>query len=454
MYLQSKDQAPYRITKRPLVRRIRKVSLASLMALAPSLVGSPLAILDCSDWDSLLSPPSLPSPSPEPHQETPTIFTIPEIVHRILSYVDTDTVVPQEGMAVSKRPLLIGHACLIRQNEAKAHQWLRHQPTTTVPASLSRNLSQFILVNKLWCNVAKAIIGERVLFANERNWHQLTSQPHCHRHLNRPRLIVLHKLIHSRQHLIDLLIGADWSRLQWLEFYMCPKLLPPVEMLGPQVTKIVITGSKVVDDLFLEVVARKCPNLRELDLRACDLVSDAGIYQIARNCSHLHVLNLGRKHKGHLITDSSIGVVARHCRSLHTLGVAGCDITDKLVWELAAHRSDRLQRLSLNNCRLITDNSVPLILSRPHPSLFQHLAVLELGNTSLSNWRPVIEFRRRQEYKGIAMVVEMCERLRNHYHDQEMEMDKVISQRMFSDILHWANDPNDGDMPFHSLLKH
>lgn len=455
--------AGFRVTKRPLVKRHRRVDLAA------SLVRSPLVCDVSSDDLSLDSPPSSPYDPSEPaffdvvplidsqcHSPALRLFDVAEIVHRIFQYVDNDTVVPQEGCVVRRRPLSFDHAMLIHnQLTLKAVRVLRHNPTTAIGIEASSlALANCMLVNRLWCAIAKSVIGERVLFANEKNYHRLTSQPFPARHLNRPRQVVLHKLVHARQPLIELIKDADYLRLAWLELYMCPKLAPPPEMLGALLRKIVITGSKSIDDQFLQLVGHRCPQLHTLDLRACELISDSGVYHVATGCRQLRTLNLGRKHKGHLITDSSISAIARHCRHLVTVGLAGCHITDKLVWELAAHCSDSLQRLLLNNCRLLTDHLVPHILLRSHPALFHQLTVLEVSNTNLSHWRPVIEFKRRQEYRGVPMVVHLCRELEQQFRATEMEMDKVISQRMFSDILHWANDPNDGDMPYHSLLKH
>ncbi|CAN3376497.1 antagonist of mitotic exit network protein 1 [Diutina rugosa] len=455
----------YRVAKRPSIRRHRRTDSAASLVRSPSVCD-----VSSDDSTSLDSPPSTPYDPQEPayfdaRPTTPQTIPaavrlgdVPEIVHRIFQYVDHATVVPEEGCVVRRRPLSFDHAMLIHQSTQKAVSVLKHSPTTSagleVSASSAQALANCMMVNRLWCSIAKAVIGERVLFANERNWHRLTAQPQPYRHLNRPKQVVLHKLVHARQPSIESIKHADYSRLTWLELYMCPKLAPPVEMLVASLEKIVITGSKTVDDHFLQMVGRRCPNLRTLDLRACELISDSGVYHVATGCRQLRTLNLGRKHKGHLITDTSISAVARHCRHLATVGLAGCHITDHSVWELAAHCSDSLQRLSLNNCRLLTDHSVPHILSRPHPSFFQHLTVLELSHTNLSHWRPVIEFKRRQQYKGLAMVVHVDQALEHQWRATEMEMDKVISQRMFSDILHWANDPDDGDMPYHTLLKH
>ncbi|CAN3356596.1 antagonist of mitotic exit network protein 1 [Diutina catenulata] len=391
----------------------------------------------------------------EPGNNQPhAIFGIPEIVHNILQFVDCDTRIPSEGTPIRRRPLSFKHAMMIHGNNRQKARAAISVPRTTTFTAQPPVLYNCLLVNQLWHQVAKSIVATRVLFANERHWHSWASQPSAARHFRRPRQLVLHKLLHAKQPSIEQLSGVDFSQLEWLELYMCPKLAPLPQMLSPSVRKIVITGSKVVDDSFLAAVAQSCPNLQVLDLRACELISDAGLYQVARRCRRLHTVNLGRKQKGHLITDSSVSVLAQSCRWLRTVGLAGCHISDRSVWELAAHCSESLRRLSLNNCPNLTNNSVPLILTRPN-SYFHQLSVLELGhNPQITQWRPVIEFRRRQEYRGIAMVVELCETLQRAYQLTESEMDKVISERMFSDILHWANDPNDGDAPWQALAKH
>lgn len=356
---------------------------------------------------------------------TTSLFDIPEIVHRIVTFVDEqNNHLPQESQ----------------------------KQLTKVPQS---SLFNCLLVNKLFHQVTSEIISQKFYFDNESTFANYISSESSIQF--KPKVFILHKLFRTKQSAIDKLVDKmDFSNLNWLELYMCPKLAPVAPFLGHKLTKLIITGSKTVDDEFLTMVSVKCPNLQVLDVRACELVSDAGLYQIGRKCRQLTSINFGRKSKGHLVTDSSLSNLINNNPKLSTVGLAGCHISDKTIWDLAINCSN-LQRLSLNNCPYILNQSIPLILTRPNPThnyYFQNLSVLELRfNLQITNWRPIIEFKRRQEYRGISILLETCDTLRLRIKQQELDMDKMISQRIFKDILTWANNEDDGDVPFHQFIK-
>lgn len=382
----------------------------------------------------------------------PSIFEIPEILYKIIEYADVqNTVVPQEGTPIRRKPLSSNHAMLIYGDRKQADKALNENIITS--SYDSGVLFNCLQVNKLFSQVTKDILNQKLFFSDETKLHKFIQNLKNEDRKLRPSLFVFHKLFHAKQTAIDeISIHIDFSNLQWLEFYMCPKFLPTPEFLqfGFKLKKIVITGSKVVDDNFMHLVSKKCPNLEILDIRACELISDSGIYQIAKMCKKLTTINFGRKNKGNLITDSSLSLLIRNNPCLNTVGLAGCHITDKTLWDLAITCDVHLQRLSLNNCPYITNQSIPLIL---HSNLFNNVSVLELRFAhQITNFKPIIEFKRRQEFKGISMLIEVCENLCLIMREQELEMDKIISQRIFEDISNWANDNNDGDLPFHQLI--
>lgn len=381
-----------------------------------------------------------------------SIFEIPEIVYKIVEFADIqNTVVPQEGTPIRRKPLSSNHALLIYGDKQQAELSLQDHYIENNHNGILFNCLQ---VNKLFNQVTAEIVSQKFFFSDEMKLHSFLQNLKLTQSKAKPSLFVFHKLFHAKQDIIELIKNhMDFSNLQWLEFYMCPKLLPTPEFLmcGNKIKKIVITGSKVIDDGFLSMVAKKCPNLEVLDIRACELISDSGIYQIAKLCTKLTTVNFGRKNKGNLITDSSLCILIRNNPRLNTVGLAGCHITDKTLWDLAIRCSDHLQRLSLNNCPYITNQSIPLIL---HSNLFKNVSVLELRFANqITNFKPIIEFKRRQEFRGISILIEVCESLCLMMREQELEMDKVISQRIFDDISYWANDNNDGDVPYQLFVN-
>ncbi|ODV78112.1 RNI-like protein, partial [Suhomyces tanzawaensis NRRL Y-17324] len=414
----------------------------------------------------LFTNPSALLPSTPLSSASPSIFDIPELVHKIVEYASLqNTVIPQESTPVRRKPLSYNHAMLIHGNKEQAESaLLQKQYQSEKPGSCNGVLFNCLQVNKLFYQVTMEVLSKNFFFSDEIQFSKLAasiSTRTCQLKL-KPTSFVLHKLFMLKQSAIDMIKDhIDFSDLEWLELYMCPKLYPTIEFFqlgGHRLKKLIITGSKVIDDEFLIMVSKHCPNLEVLDIRACELVSDSGVYQIAKNCRKLTNINFGRKQRGHLITDSSLSILISNNRGLVTVGLAGCHVSDRAVWDLAVHCSGSLQRLSLNNCPYITNQSIPLILTRPNinypTSYFQNLSVLELRfDVQITNWQPIIEFKRRQEYRGISILIEVCETLMVRMRQHELEMDRAISQRIFRDILDWVNDANDGDLLYHQLLE-
>lgn len=369
-----------------------------------------------------------------PEYQSPSIFEVPEILHRILKIVDAQTTtIPQEASPISRNSSF-------SKTESKSSSLDSHKP-------LGGTLHNCLMVNRLFYLVTKDIINEKVIFSNEVHFNKFVDTLDKSSTILKPKIVVMHKLFTAKQKAWEQLEShIDYSNVELLELYMCPKFYPNLAQKGTQLKKLkklVITGSRVVDDRFLIKVSEMCPNLQVLDLRACELVSDYGIYCIGQKCTNLREVNFGRKNRGSLITDLSCSVLIRNNKQLKTVGLAGCHITDKSIWDLALHCNTTLERLSLNSCPLITNQLIPLIL---HSDYFEKMTVLELRFVStVTNWKPVIEFKRRQEFRGISMLIEVCDDLKKQMKKQELEMDRLLSKRIFRDILLWMNEMDDGD---------
>ena len=169
---------------------------------------------------------------------------------------------------------------------------------------------------------------------------------------------------------------------------MCPKIsldkpqsqtfMKIFQSCSNNLTKLIITGSKTIDDEFLMKLGQfKCgDNLQILDLRACELITDFGIYQLSLYCRNLTFINFGRKPissgngngggngggSGRYITDNSMIKLINNNRKLLTIGLAGCHITDKCVWEIA-NKLPNISRLSLNNCPKLTNSGINQIFT-------------------------------------------------------------------------------------------
>lgn len=385
-----------------------------------------------------------------------SIFEIPELVHKIIGYVDIkNTALPKEHMPPRRKPLSYKHALLMHGNETLALQAMQEDAELTSKHELksASAMHACLLVNKLFHRIAKEIMSSRLNFSNEQRFYQFVrnDEPEFFSSF-RPTSLVLNKLFCAKQSTMEKISRViDYSRLEWLEIYMCPKLLPPTQLLHASLRSLIITGSKVLDDALLIEVSSKCPNLQVVDLRACEGITDYGVHAVATSCTQLVSINLGRKKRGHLITDHSVSTLVCNNKKLQTVGLAGCYITDKTIWELAMNCGFSIERLSLNNCPYITNQSLPVIL---HHDLLPNLSVLEIRFVSkITNLDLIVTFRRKQSSKGICMLVEMCEDLLMRLRECEMRMDNHISESIFEDISEWANAKDEEDQSYQTLLN-
>lgn len=385
-------------------------------------------------------------------QHKPSVFAIPEIVHKIIAFTDMQsTVIPHEATPIRRKPLSRRHALLLYGDSHEAEKAMSESYSST--REPEGTLYSCMQVNKLFYLVCKDIMSRKILFDDEKKFKNFLECVQSQDLHFKPTMIVLHRLYHAQQNSLEILKDRiNFSAVTWIEFYMCPKILPPMDfiMRSASLKKLIITGSRVLDDAHMVMIAKYCPNLEVLDIRACELVTDSGIYHIAKGCRKLEHINFGRKNRGNTITDSSMNILIRNNRNLHTVGLAGCHISDRTLWCLATHCSTTLERLSLNNCPLITNLSIPLIF---YSNFLTNLSVLELRFVpGISNFRPIIEFKRRQELRGSSFLLEMCEDLCLKMREQELEMDRRISKRIFKDIVEWVNDQDDGDVSYQEFL--
>lgn len=396
------------------------------------------------------------------HDQCHPIFRIPEILTKILTFVDVDTSVPIERPPIRRRPLSYQHALLIYKDEAKAQKAWSDAVTSTLDSEGNpiadynhcNSLYNCLFVNKLWYQVAKEVATTKLFFADAAKWDKFVqrSPKRCQltRSKSNTKLFIMHKLPHAEQEEIETVAPFVSGSLEWIEMYICPKVLPSSLMFaGLGLKKLVLPGSRVVDDQFLNMVARHCPQLETLDLRACGLVTDKGMVNLLFNCNNITTLNLGRHSQSSKITDLTLNAVSKYTQ-IETLGLAGCSITDSGLWTLALTSSDTLTRLSLNGCVQLTNNSLPRIFAE---GLFSNVSVLEIRHIlALTNFKPLVLFQRLKYQRGEAVLIEGCEVLEYRMRTEEWKQDMLNSARMLNEIKDWCCDSDDGDIPFESTM--
>ncbi|KAI3403661.2 AMN1 [Candida oxycetoniae] len=427
-------------------------------------------LVSSSNLTQFVSPANPPKVQKAEKNRRVSIFEIPEIVYKIISFVDAqNTVSPHEPTPIRRTPLSYNHALLIHGTKELAIKAMREN---TLPPSVNRTrmtttttnrhpLYNCSLVNKLFNKITSEIISSKFYFHNETQFNMyLANRRHD---LIQPKHFNLHKLLHLRQVVFNKCITTlDFQQLETFELFMCPKVYPPLQIFqasADKLLKIVITGSKTVDDLFCHRVGQYCHNLEVVDLRACESITDSGFYSIFKSNHNLRSVNIGRKNKGHLITDNSVHVLINQNRKLHTLGLAGSFISDKILWQIA-QTLPNISRLSLNNCPKLTNSGVSSIFNRATSSMFfPRLSVLELCfNLQLIDLTKLIEFKRSREVLSkesrILLLLELCEELMYRMRIQELEMDKLIATKIMDDVLYYVNNhTNDGDLTIPGVLE-
>lgn len=407
-----------------------------------------------------------------PKSSVLSVFQVPELVHRILLFVEAQNDhQPHEPTPIRRKPMSYNHALLIYGDKELAQQAMAENSEQQLQQHLTTTNPLFncLLVNKLFNRITTELLAKKFYFSNDVQFQKYVKSttiggPNSVQF--QPQLFNLYRLFHSNQFLFNQAINnINFHNLTSFELFMCPKIYPSWDIFqtcGANLQSLIITGSKTIDDDFCYMISQNCPNLTHLDLRACELLTDSGLYHIFKANHKLQLVNVGRKNKGHLITDTSIGTLVKNNHHLHTLGLAGSYISDVVLWQIG-YNLKHLSRLSLNNCPRLTNSGVANALNQSR--FFPHLTVLELRfNLQLTDLKSLIHFKNRKNYQyyhqeqnsaGDLLLVELCETLMYRMRRQELDLDKLISNKIMNDILYWINDQweNDGDLPYLELLN-
>ncbi|TID21067.1 hypothetical protein CANINC_003527 [Pichia inconspicua] len=347
---------------------------------------------------------------------TSQIFQIPEILEIILHHVAVQQEIPTEPIMTRRAPLSRNHSILMHGEKGveiweQQLQQQRMEETTKLKGDFTlqkkrSNLHNCLLVNKLWYYSTQQILHENIYF-KDNSQLQNFSQSKPTTHNIQPYSLILHKT-KSTQALVDVCFeNILGTRLSWIEFYITPNILPPMHLITNKLQKLVIPGCRVLTDDFLIEISRRARNLKHLDIRACDQITDASIYQVAKNCPYLQLFNCGRHKRGDLISDVSIGNLIQSCQDLKTVGLAGCGISDWSIWELALN-CESLQRLSVNNCWKLTDVGLCRAM---RAGFFENLTVLEIRNLKLNQIGDLVLWKNKKKLDGKIVLIEACERI-------------------------------------------
>lgn len=131
--------------------------------------------------------------------------------------------------------------------------------------------------------------------------------------------------------------------------------------LCPQLQNIEFTGLDGITDEGFALLIESCEaGLVSVRLRNCPKLTDKMVSELCKiHGGTLDVLNLDGCTS---ITDSSLVSVASDCLLLTELDVSGSGITDSGVAALACAVHLNLRILSISNCRLVSDKSLPFLV--------------------------------------------------------------------------------------------
>lgn len=416
----------------------RVVSASSLSIVTPTEIKNILV----DEFSEL----KLGQPLTAQHQRSHAVFEIPEIVENIIKMIVSleSANIPKERPCLRRNPQSYEHSLLMYKDEERAKKALSAAQQLQDPPLVGRKekkqgaLFSCMMVNRLWLNVTRSFLFKSLHFKSVHNFKEFLRTSQETTQVMRPSHFILHKLHQVTQPDIERLSRMECQNLKWLEFYVCPRITPPLSWFDNlhKLEKLIIPGNKNIDDNFLLRLSQSIPNLKHLDLRACDNVSDSGVVCIALNCPKLKTFNIGRHRRGNLITSVSLVALGKYTQ-VETVGFAGCDVDDAGIWEFARLNGKNVERLSLNSCRLLTDYSLPILFAL---NSFPNLAVLEIRNLDkITDVRHFVKYNLWKKSLDAPILIEACERITKLIDQEENRVKRINSLVALKDMTAWVN---------------
>lgn len=106
-----------------------------------------------------------------------------------------------------------------------------------------------------------------------------------------------------------------------------------------------------VSDVGLKYLARRCYKLRYVNCRGCEAVSDESITVLARSCSRLRSLDIGKTD----VSDAGIIALAESCPNLKKLSLKNCDMISDEGLRYVSYYCRGLQLLNIQDCNITAE---------------------------------------------------------------------------------------------------
>ncbi|CAG8848710.1 44408_t:CDS:2, partial [Gigaspora margarita] len=199
------------------------------------------------------------------------------------------------------------------------------------------------------------------------------------------------------------------------------KSICEITRFNPNIQSLNFNNCTKLTDATIHAFVGSYSDLRKLDLRDCNKVTNIGIRQIVQslNLEHLALNSLG------FINDEmiymAVEAIAQLCCNIEYLNLYGSEsITDKSISKLTKMCS-KIQELELGFCELITDTAVKDIAQ--HLSNLKYLGLKNCVNISkeaLDMLDPDLDIGGSRSYQSESV-------------DSESELDELVS---VSDFIH------------------
>ncbi|KAK3587815.1 hypothetical protein CHS0354_019681 [Potamilus streckersoni] len=178
-----------------------------------------------------------------------------------------------------------------------------------------------------------------------------------------------------------------------------------------------------LDDRSLEVISKHWPNLKCISLDVGKMVTDIGLSHIASNCPQLRNLTLNKDDPGSQcnITNYGLKLVVEYCQGIEYVSISNCTEINNVGIISLAEKSCHLRSIDLSDCTALTDNAI-IALSKHCPfltsvKLTKCVQLMATGiNFLVTNSRNLVE-----------LFLDVCHRLCqlnfdtfSHFHDSRV----------------------------------
>lgn len=381
------------------------------------------------------------------------IFNIPEILDNIISFI----AINEDGLKLERPykqrpPESFKHALLIYKDNEKAKQiWEStkkndQQLNFSKDCQLNGSLFNCLMVNKLWFEITLPYLLKNLIFKDSTRFNKFIDMfgNNNNNNLNIQRLI-FNRVSNSKKIHRHTISNMNWLKsVVELKIHISPEFILPTNCFHNfnNLQILSITGNKIINDTYIINISPFLKKLSSFDLRACENVTDIGVVAIALNCQNLQSINLGRHHNGDKITDVALVALGKYT-NVETIGLAGCSITDNGLWEFAKWNGDNVKRLSLNNCKLLTDYSIPYLLGFNY---FPDLCVLEIRFLdNIKDVRFIVKFKLWKKFKRSPLLIESCERISELIDKEEKHLMKHSAKLSLIEMTTWVNEDDENN---------